>query len=409
MGSPELIPHPAYQHERLTPHIGALGADRNAGTGPHAEATTMLLLPILAGFARLSAIAAAMAAPGVAVRTIAALRLLGARGTRILPSALIPVLAVAVVALVPTTNAGFSATTHSLGNSLAADTLASPTSLGAVQRCLTPSVVGTTSANGSGGTVQLVVPLAAVSGDLLIAHLANDNTSSAASGWSQLNSVTTASGNLQGTLYQRIATAGDPGTTYSFTVTGNKSAGSMLVVHNVSGLVPAGQAAGLDNGGTVTVVAPSVTITAASSLLISFFSLKSGGQSFSTPSGMTEVYDPGGADVSLAADREARASAGATGTRTATASTSATSIGQSVAIAPASNPEVDLTWTPTASTWATGHEIKRNSVVVASVTPRTASSWTDTSPGAGSTTYEVRSVKGTWQSAPAIVTLTVGC
>ncbi len=312
------------------------------------------------------------------------------------------------VTLLPPSNATFTATTSNPSSSLTTGSLASPTSLSASQRCPVPSVVAAISADESGGAVDLVVPAAAAVGDLLIAHLANDNTSTPPSGWSLLNQVT-AGGNLQGTLYQRVATAGDPNTTYGFTVSGTKAAGSMLVVRNAAGLVATDHAAGLDNGDTASVMAPSVTSTAPNSLLISFFGLKSGGRSFSTPSGMTETYDFGGSNISIAADYELRVSAGATGSRTATASASAGAIGQSVAVSPTDLPEVDLSWTPTASAWATGHEITRNAAVVASVTPRTSSTWTDTSPGSGSTTYQVRSAIGNWRSAPATTTLTVGC
>jgi hypothetical protein len=269
-------------------------------------------------------------------------------------------------------------------------------------------VIAAVSAGESGGTVALVVPAAAAVGDLLIAHLANDNTSTPPSGWSLLNQID-AGGNLQGTLYQRIATAGDPNQTYSFTLSGSKGAGAMLVVRDAAGLVATGDAAGLDTGASASVVAPSVTTTASNSLLISFFGLKKGGESFSTPSGMTETHDYGGVDISVAADYELRASAGATGSRTATATAIAAGVGHSIAIARADRPEVDLSWTPTSSAWATGHEITRNATVVASVAPRTTSTWTDTSPGSGSTTFQVRSAIGLWRSAPASTTLTVGC
>jgi hypothetical protein len=303
--------------------------------------------------------------------------------------------------------AAFSGTTGNPANSTTADALAAPTAFTSVPSCTAPSVVATSSADDAGGAVTLVVPGAAVSGDLLIAHLANDGTSTPPAGWSLLNGVNAAS-NLQARLYQRIATAGDPGTAYAFSVSSGKAAGTMLVLRGAAGLVSSGQTAGLDNGSTKTIVAPSVSTTVDKSLLISFFSLKTDKATFSVPAGMTEAYDVSGKDISRAADWEVRASPGATGTRSSTATKSAVAIGQSIVVAPG-NPVIDLAWTPTASTWATGYEVERNAVVVATVTPGTASTWTDASPGSGSTTYSLTSAFGTWRSAPATATLDVAC
>lgn len=320
------------------------------------------------------------------------------------------VAAVAVLAPMPMSGAGFSYRTEATGNTLQADTLAAPTGLGATPGCVSaavPTVVGSHSA-AKATTVDLQVPAAAAAGDLLIAHLVNDNTSSTPAGWSLLHDVTDPA-NLQSRLYQRVATPSDPGTTHSFTVTGNKSAGSLVVVRGATGPVALADAAGTANGSTVNVVAPSLTSTRANTLLLTFHGVKQAGVTFSTPAGMTEVYDFGPSGVSLAGDREARASAGATGTRTAVASASATAIGQSVLVLPPLLPRVALAWTATTSSWSTGYEVLRSGSVVANLSPRSTVAWTDTAPDQGEQQYAVRAVAETWRSAPATAVATVGC
>ncbi len=310
---------------------------------------------------------------------------------------------------VPLSGAGFSGTTANPGSHLEADVIAPPTALSSAQRCvpLTLSVVGTSTGDISGGTVPLTIPAAVATGDLLIAQIFNDNSSSPPTGWAQLSLISSGGGNAQSALYQRVATAGDAGTTASFPVGGTKAGGGLIAVRNATGLVPGTHVAGLDNDKTVTIVAPSVTTTKANSFLISFFGTIAAGGGFTTPTGMTEDYDFGGSKASVAADHELRASTGATGTRTSTASSTALAIAFSVAVTPKSIPVVDLTWTPTISTYATGHEITRNTVVVTTVSPRTTGAWTDNVPGLGSTTYTASAAVGNWRSTTATTNLTV--
>lgn len=71
----------------------------------------------------------------------------------------------------------------------------------------------------------------------------------------------------------------------------------------------------------------------------------------------------------------------------------------------ASGSDVDLSWTATADTWATGHRVYRSTspggpyTHVAQLTPRTTTSYTETPPAAGTYYYVVRAYHLSWESA----------
>jgi hypothetical protein len=275
-----------------------------------------------------------------------------------------------------------------------------------------PQVVASTSANDISGAVVLSVPAVAAAGDLLVAQLVNDGSSSAAPGFSLLLDTTATGGDFQGRIYQRVAQAGDAGTAFSFPVSKGKAGGTLLVVRGAAGPIVAGEAAGTATGTkTSTLVAPSVDVGVPGSLLLSVYGLKNAGRTFSTPTGMTQVFAfPAPKDVSQAGFSEVRTATGATGTRTSTASSSDENVSQSAVIRPdGTEAEVTLSWTPSTSAFATGYSVVRDGTPVASLSGVATSSWTDPSPLDGSHTYEVRVVAGSWQSTPVAAVAVVDC
>lgn len=102
---------------------------------------------------------------------------------------------------------------------------------------------------------------------------------SAPAGWT-LGLDTSGTG-LSSQIYQRVATGADVNQSYTWTITGDVGLGTMVAVRGAAGLVPAGKMAGSYYGSDTSITAPSVTSTAANSLLLNFTTTMAG----STPAG----------------------------------------------------------------------------------------------------------------------------
>lgn len=268
----------------------------------------------------------------------------------------------------------------------------------------TVSAVGATGAGVAGSTVSLAVPAGVQVGDLLLAQLVNDNTSSPPAGFTLLID-TTGGGNIQSRVYTRVATASDVGASHAFTVTGGKATGSMTAVRGSAG-TPA--AAGVDNGKTTVLTAPSLPGGTSGALLLALFGDKQPDATYSTPTGMTPVIHVGTTGTSQAVFRQTLTASGATGTRTTTASTPAESVSTSVLLSPTASATVELSWTPAPSPIVDGHEVLRDGVLVATLGPG-AGSWTDPAPTSSSHTYDVVATAGSWRSPAATSTATLAC
>jgi len=130
-------------------------------------------------------------------------------------------------------------------------------------------------------------------------------------------------------IYSRVATAGDPGTTYSWTTNFFVGSASSLVAYSgASGAVDA--SAAQDNpSAAATYSTPAVTTTVAGDLLLATYAgynnVNAPTMSWSTPTGMTQrVFlnnsdGTGGALLSLSNDDKLQAAAGASGTFASTA------------------------------------------------------------------------------------------
>ncbi len=149
--------------------------------------------------------------------------------------------------------------------------------------------------------------------------------------------------------YYRVAGASEAA---NYTWTFDTSRLAVAVISSYTGVntsTPVDADNGQANAASTTITAPSVTTTVANTMLVGGFGLLEGGQSISPPAGMTERVDisPAGPNLTLEMSNELRAVAGATGQRDATASFSDTSIGQLIALRPASGgnspPTVSIT------------------------------------------------------------------
>ncbi|HMO11602.1 MAG TPA: hypothetical protein PKB06_08910, partial [Actinotalea sp.] len=101
--------------------------------------------------------------------------------------------------------------------------------------------------------------------------------------------------------------------------------------------------------------------------------------------------------MSMLAVHRTLAATGSSGETSATIASSKKAYGFSLALSSAPpSLAVTLTWTPTADTYATGYEGYRsdNPTVIGLGSPRTLSSYTDTTLGSAGATYYLPSVAG---------------
>jgi hypothetical protein len=192
--------------------------------------------------------------------------------------------------------------------------------------------VETAAANAS--SIVIDVPAGVRIGDMLLAAVSvrNAPTINTPAGWTLLRNDAS-SGNVRTALYYRVATGGEAAS-YTWTFSESRRATALIVAYRgVSAIGASG--ANVNNSGSASIVAPSVTPGVAGATLVAFFSVRASG-AISSPSSMDERADAssGGTGVSIAVADEYLSGSGATGTRTAT-SASERNIGQSVILLPA--------------------------------------------------------------------------
>ncbi len=213
--------------------------------------------------------------------------------------------------------------------------------------------VASTTDRGNDDRASLSVPGSAQSDDLLIVQVAIRNRSGSdgvtmPSGWTQIGSQERDDDVLQ-SVYYRVANASDAGRSYEwdFDETGNRRyAMGMLVFRGVDTASPVDAHNARTGMSWSSVTAPSVTTSTAGAMLVAFYSLEAGNESFFAGVGMTEAYDhESGGDnngITAMAAWELFAGPGATGDRVGTATTNSDdAIGHLVALTPgASAPEI---------------------------------------------------------------------
>jgi hypothetical protein len=294
---------------------------------------------------------------------------------------------------------------------------------------LKPATLGTVTWKGAtGGTgstaVSLTSPTGVVTGDLLLVgvgkRIGSPATIDTPAGWTRIRLSDVVSDQYQQTIFWRIATSSDPGgTSYSFTSTTTQaSVAVMSVYRGVDREAPILVDSGLPAAASTSIVAPTVTPGRADAKLVGLF----GGQGSTslpvTPSVMQSRNSSGvtngnnASKIALTVADEPLESSAATGDRTATTSSSNV-VGQLVALKAESYPLADLTWTPTASTYADGYDLdlyRDSTTLVSSATPspRTANSYTTDTLIAGSTyRVELRSRAADWRSSYVVLSFTI--
>ncbi len=276
----------------------------------------------------------------------------------------------------------------------------------------------------AGSVIVVNGPPGVQAGDVMLAVLSWDGAASIAApaGWTVIREDVQATVPKRQKLFYRVATAAEP-PTYTFTATGAAPADGVGVVSAYRGVDTArpidvhGGQAQVDPPDTL-ITAPSVTpIASAGRMLVGFFSASSSGAITSAP-GMAERAEIQEPDYALEVADEAIPPLLATATRVAVqAGVDDLGIGQIVVLRAAGDPTLssaNLTWTATASPFASGYTLRRwNDPVLEkqhAISPRSTQSAVD-GPLTDGTTYrfELESVYQNWTSPPVDIVATPAC
>ncbi len=193
--------------------------------------------------------------------------------------------------------------------------------------------------NATNTTLVVPRPATVTTGDLLLASIAIRGTSTitAPAGWTLIRNDVNGN-NLRHATWWRFAAAGDPASwTWTFSA-GRLAAGAIHAYGGVAATNPIDTSSGIANASSTSLTATGVTTTTADDRLVAFYSMTTSA-TITPPAGMTERGEqlgsaPGRSTVLEGSDA-ALGAAGPTGARVATASTAQTSIGQLIALRPA--------------------------------------------------------------------------
>jgi hypothetical protein len=201
---------------------------------------------------------------------------------------------------------------------------------------------GASSANNTTATtIVLPKPAGVVSGDAMLAAVAfrGNPTITPPAGWTLVRQDINGNTHRQA-IFVRVAGGSEPAS-FTFTLSSAQSAAGGIVAYSgVDPNTPVDVHGGQVNASSTSATAPSVTTTGPDRMLVAFYATPNL-TTFTAPSGMAERYDqqvPAANQYKVTAsghDQEAPGS-GATGTRVATVANSAASVGQLVALLPAS-------------------------------------------------------------------------
>src|SRR5438876_3295455 len=176
-------------------------------------------------------------------------------------------------------------------------------------------------------------PAATVANDVMVASITSRTGSGTPTitpplNWTLIVNTPDSGNNLAVSTYWKVAgtAAADPGP-YSFTVSSSRVAGGISAYFNVDTTNPINA-----SGGQVSSSAPSITTTAANTMLVACFG-RAGGSAIGAPSGMTQRFHAETSSSTNAASESAdapQAAAGATGSKASTGNTA--TIGQLIAL-----------------------------------------------------------------------------
>ena len=203
-----------------------------------------------------------------------------------------------------------------------------------------PSFVGNSTFEPLGSSATHTVPATAQAGDLLLTFTGTGSSSvTPPSGWNLLRADDETVEDVYTRVYWRIATAGDPGTGYTWTSGGSTYAGAsvMLVFRGVDQATPFDSHTGFSYIKQDVLTAPSITTTVANTRLLTLHFHEEGtdrGNTISPDPAMTEIFEAATLSRTMEVAQQSISGTGGTGSRTATASVNDDGIMVMLAIRP---------------------------------------------------------------------------
>jgi hypothetical protein len=193
-------------------------------------------------------------------------------------------------------------------------------------------------------TTSLVLPRPAgvATGDVLVAvvDVVGAPAVTAPAGWTQVRSDISGTGttSLLQAVYWHLAGAFEPATWTWALATAHGASGGILAYSGVDTASPIQTSSGQTGSTGTAIVAPTLTTTAANSMLAGFFGM-SGQRTITPPAGMTErieqaLANPPGEKVTSESADTLQGPTGPTGTKTATANSTGRSVAQLIALRP---------------------------------------------------------------------------
>jgi hypothetical protein len=311
--------------------------------------------------------------------------------------------------LLGSADATFVGQTENLSSSFSAATLHAPGAFTVSRPCpSTAAAAWRASTYGStlGGTSMSITRPTTAVGDYLVmavetyANGSTPATINTPAGWTLLanNFANGADFDVRLAVFG-LATPASPPASYSVSFSGIAIASGILTSYSgITGLDTSASAVGI----TATATAPSVTATTANSMFVTI--LAHTNTSATTPAGMTAgpFTNPNGAGMRKY--HQVLSASGATGTRSsAINATNPAWVAASVLLkanAAGYDPTVNLSWTASSDTWATGYEITRSPGSTISVSGQSTVAYTDSTTTSGTAyTYTIKTVYGSWRSA----------
>lgn len=319
---------------------------------------------------------------------------------------------------VPVAAAAFNSSASNTSNMLQTQVLDPPTGLGASTQCgatTTPTAVW----SGSwyvAGSVTWTPSSAGVlqAGDLVLTQQVMRRTYgfSGPAGWDLVVNVETGTNDTNDfvtRIWSRVLTSSDLTTTFTWWYSGGHPDSGFVAIRGASGVSAHAEAVFTGTSFT-SITAPSAPVGASNSLLVSF-GWANATQIQATPSGMTQRYrnSVSGSTWWVAAAVGA-ASTPSTGSRVFTLQNASRASAANLVVSPLqSYTGSTVSWTHSTDAWATGYETRKAGDSVWTLLAGKPSTASVVPPLGVPTTYEVRSVAGTWRSTPASVTTTATC
>lgn len=330
----------------------------------------------------------------------------------------------------PLASATFAGVTSTHGGTVAAATLEPPSGLGVTQTCAPgPGITFRSRATATGvSTVTVPLPANVAENDLLLAqvgHRQTKRTITAPAGWALLEHEQHLDGSSTGSavtaaVFWKRASAAEP-TSAKFTLAAGNSVevvgvmAAYIGVHRTDPIHASGATMGMASTASTAAVAttlPDVVLVHALVKRQELLPAPAG----TNPRWGLQSSNTGTAWIGATGSDELRAVAGPGVVRTSSASTFVSEwVALTVALRPALGaPSASLSWTPSASSSASGYQLERvvSGVVEANwtVDPVSASTATDGPLVNGTAyTYRVRTYLGTWTSSPVTVDFTPAC